>query len=530
MESVWVKQPTDSIYVKVPTNGGVNEIEGNYFGDICQPYTVNLMGTHTHTIKLPDASRYGLVPGNTFTIINNSTQSVTVNASDNSLVQSIDAGSTFKFTLDSVTVGPSGWLKANTSTNGSAIPGLPPVDPTPTDNSLVQRDAGGKVFASSFVGDVGRTVVNLVTTSASLKSKYFIDNADAGGIMITLPDETTCPVGQSTKFLNVGHDNIYISNVQGNVHTIPRFGAAEYTMVKADAGPYAWIGESSFCNTFDGPQPFLSFAQQYTYGAHIYHCDYAAFFDNDTLSNPPPNQVTSPYYYYMDASSPSNTVVCNWTSWNSLDGYSFYPVIFLPDASTVPIGSHYSIVVSVKTTEDTGARRLEVWTGASLDYQSELCLEMHDNILNVVCVSNDVTLGPSCWNITTSPAPSTGASSFDWLLTLIEIGLPFVLPGILGFAGKLAKQAVAQIGLIAKRIRAPPIISDPMFMYWTLPQDIKLVDCGLNRTTAVVNDHATLPLTLAKSVEEGGAVVAVVPPGGRGDLQFHRAGWTFVPH
>jgi hypothetical protein len=476
METPVFSNPTQGLFLKVVNAGTSTYLEG---GDpaFYHPYTVQCTGTLGQTFYLPDTSL-----GNSILFTNLSGGVLTLKTRAGVLITTL--GSSTSLTLTS---NGAGWSylgggvvsQLPVSAGGTGQSGLVT---TPTSNAIVAMDASGYLAANNFLesciiqnGDWGQPAnaeVGVVLCTLVVPPST--------GYTYTLAHESDCRIGLNVTFINQSLGNMYIklgghTDIQG--HTIPPNMAVRYIMTNPGGDKQAWLGCSTFTNQFDLNQQ-MSFAQPYTYGSTIMNCPYTGTTAHISVPRSYNRTVgdiayfgsqPQPFNFHMDRFSPATTVINSWYQGCYFSTTFTGPVVFLPDVTTIPVGSVYEIFFNNGWHDTSNAYTVqyEIWgynssftesgpynnnytpVGNSYKKLAFYATGGQPNNCKLVCMSNDPALGEACWNITSFTQPTDPISVF---LKVLE-GISEVV-GILSGIGPAISGAELAVGLLANGFKA----------------------------------------------------------------------------
>ena len=509
METPVFSNPTQGLFLKVVNAGTSTYLEG---GDpaFYHPYTVQCTGTLGQTFYLPDTSL-----GNSILFTNLSGGVLTLKTSAGVLITTL--GSSTSLTLTS---NGAGWSYLG----GGVVSQLPvsaggtgqtSLVTTPTSNAIVAMDASGYLAANNFLesciiqngdwgqpanAEVGVVICNLVVPPST-------------GYTYTLAHESDCRVGLNVTFINQSLGNMYIklgghTDIEG--HTIPPNMAVRYIMTNPGGDKQAWLGCSTFTNQFDLNQQ-MSFAQPYTYGSTIMNIPYTG--TTTYISTPQSYNRTvgdiayfgsqpQPFNYHMDRFSPQTTVINSWYQ-GCFSGTTFTgPVVFLPDVSTIPVGSEYNIIFNngFQGATNSYTVQYEIWGYNSSFTESGLYNNNYTpvgnsykklafyafpadqpNNVRLVCMSNNTNIGAGAWNISYLPSPSDPLILIDEII----INVAEALLNLVGIGPVIAGIEKA-IGIISTLIKMASTVAEVSEVTMPAVDEICFVGAG----TAVKNSSA----------------------------------------
>ena len=461
-----ITAPTNKVFYEFPTTGGTTVLE--YTGDNSfQPLSYNTTGTLAHTFVLPDLSQYKLTIGLRITFMNSSTQPITVNANDGSLVMSVESMLERYATVIGSGNTNASWSSvgpAGTGGVGIVLPlsianggtGYSYLQPNAIPNAIPAYDANAALRAKTFVGAVvDYTGASIVFTNSSLPDTVMI-KAGGGSTSYTLPNESTAILGTRTRFINTSiTDYLTILTLYGGVNVLPGGFIADYEFITDNTGGKAWVGYSRPLTNISAGIP-LSLDASYTYGSTVINvpsnstpvgyspASYFAYNNASTwdigmldplywLNQP------APFNYHMDRNSSKTIVVNNWYADADL---STGPAIFLPDVTTIPVGFEVKFYfqnpfggVGITVLGNVNNLR-NVGTGEPVTMIPLYQFGTPANNVKMTLLSNDPGLGKAGWNISTG---SSIPGVFDALLGVITTTVE-MLPFLIGVGGGLLKK------------------------------------------------------------------------------------------
>ena len=457
MSTIYETFPTQRNFTVQPTGSGGSlqiEYQGNQ-GTIQALYQT--VGTGTWTFQLPRPLQYSLQVGTQFTFQNLSTGLLTITADNGSTVGTVATGTQVITTMLDTGNTSSSW--AIVSSPSTAYSGVLPIanggtgyaylQANPIPNAIPAYDANSALRAKTFVGSVvDETGSNVAYTNNTLPDTTMIKSG-GGATSYTLPNETTAVLGTRARFINnSSSDNMTILTVFGGVNVIPPGYLADYEFIIDNTGGKAWVGYSRPITNISASVP-LSLDATYTTGSIVnvpfagwkygagdnsFGGPYYNYYDPganglvyDSTDINPNYYLKQPYpfNYQMTYTSTKTTVINNW--YVSADPLQFTnPVVFLPDVSTIPVGSTYDFSI-----QNPGGGRVAIWTNKSNGVYDPIYIGAATNA-TCVCVSNDPSLQSSAWNIRTGSAlPSQYSILLDYLTDFIQM-----VPYIQDIAGK----------------------------------------------------------------------------------------------
>lgn len=467
--SVYETFPTQRNFLVQPTGaGGMSQIE--YQGT---QGTVNSLfqttGTGTWTFQLPKPLQYQLQVGTQFTFQNLSTGLLTLTADDGSTIGTISTGTQVVTTMKDVGNTSSSW--AIISSPSTAYVGILPVISGGTGNSVNQSspiastvaswDGNRAMHGQNFVETViDYTGSSISFTNANLPGTVLV-KAGGGNESYTLPNETTAVNGTHCRFMNVSNGPINILTVYGGVNILPSGYLADYEFVIDNTSGKAWLGYSRPISNISAGIP-MSLDAPATYGSavmnvpftgytsagdgHTFRQVYYAPGSGGTIYNP---AITNPKYYLKQA-FPYNYNMDRYSSKTTVVNNFYYdplfftaPTVFLPDVSTIPVGSTYEFYYNNKN-----GGNVNIFTSkANLSILPKLCLGYFnlDTNIKAVCMSNNPNLQEKAWMFLTSN-PASNINPLEVVLTVFQV-VTSVVP-VFGWA----YGAISSAGILAADI------------------------------------------------------------------------------
>ena len=265
-------------------------------------------------------------------------------------------------------------------------------------------------------------------------------------------------------------DRIYVHSVySANFQTIPPGYGVHCMFIHGTFGS-TWTSTSFFLNNISAGEN-LSVSDTFTYGSAVMNIGYNGALDGPPGGTPIPAiyyQSTNPdgadYYlnqpfpfnYEMSSRSSKTTIINSAYQYAPATLYPTFPQVFLPDVSTIPLGSTYKVYFNnqlnglaacqyqVRTSKTMGSKIILDWAGLTGGQQNNCTL---------VCISNDASLGKSAWNFSsTSAAPNILNVILD-VSTLFLTVIPILGQAVAAIRGIIAIEEIIQI--VAAIVKSP---------------------------------------------------------------------------
>lgn len=193
--------------VIIPNTASTVTAGGTTTLTIASPQVQVFTGTSAQTVKLPTT---GVKAGMPYTIVNNSTGVVFVQASNGSAIFSQFGGGVWVYTAKVDTASaPTDWQITSGKLNAAS-----------SGNTIMQRDSDGTVFANNFIPDTQSTATAAGTTTLGVSSPQ----------IQVFTGTTTQTVKLPTSFVTAGQQYTIINNSTGTV-TVQSSGANTITTV-----------------------------------------------------------------------------------------------------------------------------------------------------------------------------------------------------------------------------------------------------------------------------------------------------------
>lgn len=174
-------------------------------------------GTTTQTVKLPTT---GVIAGQPYTIINQSTGNVTVQSSGANSIQTLTTGrmAIFMAKVDTPTAASDWQLLCITASTSASV------------NTMAQRDGSGSVAANAFIPSCTSTATAAGTTALAASSTETQVFTGSTTQTVTLPN-TSVVAGQRWKIINKSSGTVTVNSSAGNL--VKSLAAGASTVVTA---------------------------------------------------------------------------------------------------------------------------------------------------------------------------------------------------------------------------------------------------------------------------------------------------------